>query len=106
MKATLLSCALVLALTNCASSGEADLDGGETTDAAVKTDSASKTDSGNKQDSGQQQQCVSQCATDDDCANSCPQVPNGVNCCDTSTGICYAFNSSTCPAPVQDAGFD
>jgi hypothetical protein len=103
VKATLLSCALLLALTNCASSGEADLDGGET-DAAIKTDAA-KVDSG-KQDSSQGQQCVSQCATDDDCANSCPQVPNGVNCCDTSTGICYAYSSTVCPAPVGDAGFD
>ena len=104
MKATLLSCALLLALTNCASSGDTGDDGGET-DAAVKTD-APKTDSGNKQDSAPQQQCVSQCTTDDDCANSCPQVPNGVNCCDTSTGICYAYSDTVCPAPVQDAGFD
>ena len=81
------------------------MDGGEG-DAAVKTDSSPKTDSGNKQDSGPTQQCVSQCTTDDDCANSCPQVPNGVNCCDTSTGICYAYSSQQCPVPVQDAGFD
>ena len=104
MKAILLSCALVLALTNCASTGEGDDDGGNTLDAAVKTDAA-KPDSGNKQDSGGQQ-CVSQCTSDDDCANSCPQVPNGVNCCDTSTGICYAYSSSSCPVSVQDAGFD
>jgi hypothetical protein len=102
VKATLLSCALVLALTNCASSGEGDSDGGE--DVAVKTD-ATKTDASNK-DSGNNPQCVPQCTTDDDCSGSCPEVPNGVNCCDTSTGICYAFSASVCPAPVQDAGFD
>ena len=103
MKATLLSCALLLALTNCASSGDTDTDGGEG-DAAVKTDAA-KTDAGNK-DSAPTPQCVPQCTTDDDCSGSCPEVPNGVNCCDTSTGICYAYSASVCPAPVQDAGFD
>jgi hypothetical protein len=102
VKATLLSCALVLALTNCASSGDTG-DGGDE-DVVTKTD-ASKPDTG-KPDTGPTQQCVSQCTTDDDCANSCPQVPNGVNCCDTSTGICYAYSASSCPAPVADAGFD
>ena len=102
MKATLLSCALVLALTNCAtSSGDGDIDGGA--DVAIKSD-ASKTDAANK-DTGSPQ-CVANCTSDDDCSGSCPEVPNGVNCCDTSTGICYAYNDSVCPAPVQDAGFD
>ena len=100
MKATLLSCALLLALTNCASSGDADLDGGE--DVAVKVDA--KSDVTNKPDTGPT--CVPQCTSDDDCSGSCPAVPNGVNCCDTSTGICYAYNASVCPAPVADAGFD
>ena len=100
MKATLLSCALVLALTNCASSGEADLDGGE--DGAVKVDA--KVDTG-KPDAPKEQ-CVPTCTSDDDCSGSCPAVPNGVNCCDTSTGICYAYSASVCPAPVADAGFD
>jgi hypothetical protein len=76
------------------------LDGGE--DVAVKTDA--KADTG-KPDA-KQPQCVAQCTSDDDCSGSCPEVPNGVNCCDTSTGICYAFSASVCPAPVQDAGFD
>ena len=101
MKATLLSCALLLALTNCASSGEADLDGGE--DVAVKTDA--KADAANKPDA-KQPQCVPQCTSDDDCSGSCPEVPNGVNCCDISTGICYAYSDSVCPVPVADAGFD
>lgn len=102
--ASLLSCALILAATGCASSGETDLDGGEL-DGAVKTDAA-KSDTGTAKDTGSQQQCVSQCTSDTDCENSCPNVPNGVNCCDTSTGICYAYSSTVCPAPVQDAGFD
>ncbi len=101
--ASLLACALVLAATGCATSSGTDLDGGDL-DAAVKAD-APKTDSGTK-DSGSQQQCVSQCTSDTDCESSCPNVPNGVNCCDTSTGICYAYSANACPAPVQDAGFD
>ncbi len=105
MKATLLSCALLLAATGCASSGETDLDGGIELDAQVKTD-APKSDSGGNKDSGSQQQCVQQCTSDQDCESSCPLVPNGVNCCDTSTGICYAYSGSACPAPVADAGFD
>ncbi len=103
MKATLLSCALLLAATGCASSGETDLDGGDL-DAQVKTD-APKADAGNK-DTGSQQQCVQQCTSDQDCQNSCPLVPNGTNCCDTSTGICYAYAGTSCPVSVQDAGFD
>jgi len=101
VKATLLSCALLLALTNCATSGDTDLDGGET-DAAIKQDAA-KVDAAKEAATSQ---CVPSCTTDDECSNSCPEVPNGVNCCDTSTGICYAYSSSVCPAPVQDAGFD
>ena len=100
MKATLLSCALVLALTNCASSGDADLDGGE--DVAVKVDA--KVDTGKPDVKAPQ--CVPTCTSDDDCSGSCPEVPNGVNCCDTSTGICYAYSASVCPAPIPDAGFD
>jgi hypothetical protein len=102
VKATLLSCALVLALTNCASSGEGDGDGGDT-DAAIKVD-ATKTDAA-KTDA-KPPQCVPTCTTDDDCSGSCPAVPNGVNCCDIGTGICYAWNDTVCPAPAQDAGFD
>lgn len=103
MKATLLSCALLLAATGCASSGETDLDGGFEVDGA-KVDA--KADAPAAKDTGSQQQCVQQCTSDQDCANSCPLVPNGVNCCDTSTGICYAYSGTACPAPVVDAGFD
>ena len=105
MKAVLLASVLLLAATGCANSSDVDLDGGEELDAAQKTDAA-KTDSGSNQDSGSQSQCVTSCASDTDCQNSCPLVPNGVNCCDLSTGICYAWNDTSCPAPVEDAGFD
>ena len=110
MKHLILSVALLasLAATGCAASAETDDDGGPTNeDAGLKADANKGNDSGNtQQDSGSQGQCVPTCTSDQDCENSCPLVPNGVNCCDTSTGICYAFASTTCPAPVQDAGFD
>ena len=88
----------------CAASGEEDLDGGFGLDGAVKTDSGGA-DSG-KKDGGSTTSCVPTCSTDQDCQNSCPAVPNGINCCDTSTGICYAYASQVCPAPIPDAGFD
>jgi hypothetical protein len=103
VKAALLSCALLLAVTGCATSTGLDLDGGNL-DGATKIDGA-KIDGGGGNDSGQQGQCVPTCSSDMDCQNSCPTVPNGINCCDTSTGICYAYASTTCPVP-SDAGFD
>lgn len=96
-----------LAATGCAASSAADDDGGPIDqDAGIKADVKSSTDSGGKQDTGTTEQCVPTCTSDQDCENSCPQVPNGVNCCDTSTGICYAYASNVCPAPVLDAGYD
>jgi hypothetical protein len=106
VKLALLTCSLlcVSALWGCATSTAIDFDGG--LDGATLKDSGNKTDSGNNNnDSGQQGQCPSSCFSDMDCQNSCPAVPNGINCCDTATGICYANASSTCPVPV-DAGFD
>ncbi|HEY1960747.1 MAG TPA: hypothetical protein VGH28_34280 [Polyangiaceae bacterium] len=107
MKHILLSVALLasLAATGCAASAETDDDGGPTNeDAGFKADA--KSDGANQQDGNDNNQCVPSCTSDQDCESSCPSVPNGVNCCDTSTGICYAFASSVCPAPVTDAGFD
>lgn len=108
MKFVLLASALLLAATGCATSGDVDIDGGSDLDSAAKPDVAPKPDSGpTKPDSGPPQQCVPSCASDTDCQNSCPQVPNGLNCCDTSTGICYQYADTTCPAPVvSDAGLD
>ncbi len=107
VKHTLLAFALLasLAATGCAASGVADDDGGPSDfDSGIKADV--KTDGAKQQETGTTQECVPSCSSDTDCENSCPAVPNGVNCCDTSTGICYAYASSVCPAPVQDAGFD
>ena len=47
--------------------------------------------------------CVDTCQTNEDCANSCPATPNGTNCCDTATNVCYV-SASMCPAPVVDSG--
>jgi hypothetical protein len=102
--AFLASAALLLAASGCATSTAIDLDGGQL-DGNVKTD-GSKTDGSTNKDSGSQGQCVPSCSTDQDCENSCPMVPNGVNCCDTSTGICYAYAATACPAGGFDAGFD
>lgn len=107
VKYTLLALGLLasLAATGCAASGAADDDGGLfDPDSGLKPDGA-KTDGGNKDSGNNNGQCPSSCASDFDCQNSCPDVPNGINCCDTSTGICYAYASTMCPAPV-DAGFD
>lgn len=41
--------------------------------------------------------CASNCKTDSECQSSCPAAPNGgLNCCDTSSGVCYASSSSSC----------
>jgi len=107
VKHLLLSVALLasLAATGCAASSAADDDGGPIDEDAGLKD-AKGSDGNTNKDSSNNEQCVPTCTSDQDCENSCPAVPNGVNCCDTSTGICYAFASSTCPAPVTDAGFD
>ncbi len=105
MKVALLTCALVaLSGTGCAASTAIDTDGG--LDGSTLLDSGNKKDGNTtNNDSGQQGQCVTNCTSDTDCQNSCPNVPNGINCCDTATGVCYANASSTCPVPI-DAGFD
>lgn len=50
--------------------------------------------------------CVSNCKTDSECQTSCPAAPNGgLNCCDTSSGVCYASSSSTCgTGTTSDSG--
>ena len=101
MKAILLASALLLAATGCATSSEIDLDGGDLDGSKLD---APKGDSSSNKDSSTQE-CVSSCSADLDCQNSCPEVPNGVNCCDLSTGICYAYAATSCPV-IDDAGFD
>src|SRR5690242_8699961 len=55
-------------------------------------------------DSAPAKKCVSSCTSDQDCANSCPAVANGVNCCDTATGVCFSSQTQQCPAPPVDSG--
>lgn len=50
--------------------------------------------------------CVANCKTDSECQTSCPAAPNGgLNCCDTTSGVCYASSSSTCgTGTTSDSG--
>jgi len=106
MKTLFLSWAVlsVFSLGGCAASSAGDDDSGINLDAAVLNDAHH--DGATNKDSGSQGQCVMNCTSDMDCQNSCPMVPSGVNCCDTATGVCYAYAQSSCPVPVMDAGFD
>ena len=48
--------------------------------------------------------CNNTCATDNDCAGSCPSAPSGSsNCCDLSSGTCFLASSSTCPSVPDSA---
>jgi hypothetical protein len=71
-----------------------------TSDAGV-TDAAPKADAG-KSDAGKSDAatnaCVQTCQADDDCANSCPAVSTGANCCDLATNTCYRAQA-VCPVP-------
>jgi hypothetical protein len=104
MKHLLLSCCALgfLAVTGCAASSETD-DNGQ--DAAMEPETGPQKDSGTNKDTGNECETI-MCAADTDCQAVCPNVPNGTNCCDTSTGHCYAYAQTMCPAPVMDAGFD
>ena len=51
------------------------------------------------------QKCVPSCTTDADCANSCPAIAGGTQCCDTTTSTCFGSKTSSCPKP-EDAGVD
>lgn len=47
--------------------------------------------------------CAPSCATDDDCANSCPTPTTGRACCDVASGMCFSHNQATCPAPTNSS---
>ncbi|NOU27423.1 MAG: hypothetical protein HOO96_05890 [Polyangiaceae bacterium] len=53
-----------------------------------------------KPDTGTTKACVPTCKTDSDCANSCPSVTSGSNCCDVGTNVCFRSASSSCPVPT------
>lgn len=50
--------------------------------------------------------CITGCTADSQCAGSCPPNPSGgANCCDVSTGTCYAATTASCPAGMgSDSG--
>lgn len=48
--------------------------------------------------------CVATCATDEDCARSCPGLGSGTSCCDRVTFTCYAYGGFVCPVAPVDAG--
>jgi hypothetical protein len=101
----LSSCALfaLLSVTGCAASASSDDDGGDLVDA--QTYDAPKADGGNK-DAYTNTCDTIVCTQDTDCQSACPTVSNGIECCDTATGSCYAYAQMMCPAPVPDASFD
>jgi hypothetical protein len=91
-------------LAACASDTPAEVtsdDGGADVTAAVDS---GPVDSGAKDSAPAIKVCVSKCATDNDCQTSCPNVDGGINCCDTATGVCFASQTATCPAPKPDSG--
>jgi hypothetical protein len=118
--------ALSLAVTACAANGDPEVGdgeddaGGEPTDAGGGgySDTSSGHDSGSTgydsatgydtgptnedtgaEDTGTTGVCTPSCTSDSECENSCPAAPSGgINCCDTSSGVCFANTSSTCPA--------
>ena len=92
---------LALVISACATATGEDqtttlVDAGSLHDA--KLDSRANPDG--KANDGGGSQCTSQCTSDQDCQNSCPDPgQGGLNCCDSQTGICYVESSSTCPSP-------
>lgn len=46
-----------------------------------------------------EKKCPSSCTKDSDCANACPAVPGGVQCCDVKAAKCFGSKTATCPAP-------
>jgi hypothetical protein len=49
---------------------------------------------------GQCKVCPTRCATDTDCTDRCPAVPEAINCCNADAGVCFMSVASTCPGPL------
>jgi hypothetical protein len=43
--------------------------------------------------------CPPTCASNAECAASCPKSASYISCCDTVTSVCYASTASKCPGP-------
>lgn len=52
-----------------------------------------------------EKKCVPSCNVDSDCANSCPAISGGVQCCDTKARVCFGSKTATCPKP-EDGPID
>lgn len=48
--------------------------------------------------------CVTTCATDSDCANSCPATQGATACCDGATKTCFNSQDAVCPVTDGDSG--
>jgi hypothetical protein len=42
-------------------------------------------------------QCMPNCTSDQDCQSTCPAVAGALNCCDTTSGVCFTSSESACP---------
>ena len=48
-----------------------------------------------------EKKCVQTCATDADCANSCPALAGGSQCCDAKSKVCWGSKTAACPKPAD-----
>lgn len=48
--------------------------------------------------------CAPSCTRDTDCANSCPAISGGVQCCDLKTRSCFGSKTAACPKPDTGGG--
>jgi len=98
--ALVLGAALVAA---CATSAEVPDENKQTADqtapAETKLPPPSQTDA-----APAEKKCAPSCASDSDCAATCPASGGATPCCDLATKTCYNSASATCPKPVVDSG--
>jgi hypothetical protein len=92
--------ALALPIACAGSDAEEPTATGEDSGVAVYPDVQAR-DTGSNQP--QPRVCATSCATDSDCANSCPLTDGGSPwCCDFSAKTCFRTDKSVCPAPPSN----
>ena len=100
---SLFAVTAVLIAAACANS--ADVPATEESNATEPPPAAPKLPPASKPTPPEEKKCAPSCTTDSDCANSCPALAGGVQCCDTKTNTCWGSKTSSCPKPVDaDAG--
>ena len=111
-----LACLTPVAMVACASGAETNtggLGGATTTTTATYTSTDTgtgttttttwtSTGTGTTTDTGGT--CPDSCTSDADCANGCPAVISGSNCCDTQAGVCYVATDPVCPTGTGGGG--